>query len=133
MGTAVTEFELGDEFWCVHRLMPEPILGTIVGLTDADGKLIGLDFGQDMGGHSCDGRGTNGHCLWVLPKDIYTEAEWAAVSEELTAQLAARKALVGNSYEKIVLEDGQLGGGSEEDGQPGIQKAKGDLAPAASE
>ena len=37
-------------------------------------ELIGLDYGVEFedweGGHSCDGFGEEGKCLWVYPNDM---------------------------------------------------------------
>jgi hypothetical protein len=102
-GTANTEFRLGQQYWCVARRLSQPLLGTIVALTDAIGKSIGLEFTENIVGHSCDGRGKNGYCLWVTPLVIYDETEWGNVSGVLSAQKVFSHSLIGNSYETLVI------------------------------
>lgn len=103
-GTADTEFALFDQYWCVHPKLPEPLLCTIIALTDAPGKLIGLDCGQDVGLHTCDGRTDQGHGIWINPEFIYNETEWAAVEEQLVAQAASRAEAFGSSYKRITID-----------------------------
>lgn len=104
-GTNDTVFELGAQYWCVHPQMEAPLLGTVVALTDAVGKRIGLEFSSDIpGGHSCDGRASHPRGLWVLPEHIYNESEWESVAGVLSAQKAASLAAVGRSYKIITID-----------------------------
>lgn len=103
LGTANTEFKLGQQYWCVARQLSTPLLGSIIGLTDVIGKTIGLEFVKNIGGHSCDGRGKNGYCLWVTTQVIYDETEWENVAEILSAQKEFTKILAGNDYETLVI------------------------------
>ena len=133
-GTADTEFALNDQYWCVHPRLDSPKLGTIVGLTDAPGKTIGLDLGEDVGGHNCDGRANVGAGLWVTTEDIYNETEWAAIGQSVATQVAAREAFKGNSFKKLTIdEDGSLIGDGKDLENVGVQKAPKNLMPAVKE
>ena len=109
-GTADTEFTIGDQYWCVDPWLAEPLLGTIVALTGTPGKLIGLQFDEDVPGNlSCEGAGIPGRCLWVIPEIIYNPTEWIAVQEDLTAQAVSRHAIRGTRYNAIKIDnDGQI-------------------------
>lgn len=103
-GTNDTVFQLGAKYWCVHPQMEIPLLGTIIALTDAIGKRIGLEFSVNVpGGHSCDGRTNQSRGLWVLPEHIYNESEWESIVGILNAQKAAIYATVGRSYKVIEI------------------------------
>lgn len=96
--TQVAEINKGDKFWSTHRRLPKPMVGTVIVMTDEPGKLIGLEFEVDVGGHSCDGRGANGHCLWTVPEHLLTD-------EEYTSQEAAKQAASPYSeLPKVVLK-----------------------------
>ncbi len=88
--TQATRVSVGDSMWCTHRRLPSPLLGTIIALTDEPGKMIGLEFEEDVGGHSCDGRGQDKYCLWVSPVQILTEEEYADKIAADQAALAAK-------------------------------------------
>ena len=84
--TQASKVSVGDKMWCTHRRLSSPLLGTIIALTDEPGKVIGLEFEEDMNGHSCDGRGPDRHCLWVSSVHILTEVEY---EDRITAEQAA--------------------------------------------
>lgn len=85
--TQVAEINKGDKFWCSHRRLPSDMIGTVIVMTDEPGKLIGLEFDKDIDGHSCDGRGKDGCCLWVNVDHILTNDEYQ--SRELAKKLAS--------------------------------------------
>ena len=74
--TQIDTIHRGDQFWCLHRRLLRPQFGTVIALTTEPGKSIGLEFADPIGGHSCDGRGQDGYCLWVTPEHILTDAEF---------------------------------------------------------
>lgn len=75
--TQVKKINKGDKFVCTLARLPKPTLGTVIALTNEPGKLIGLEFAEDIKGHSCDNRGKPGYCLWASKYDVLTEAEYA--------------------------------------------------------
>lgn len=104
-GTADTEFSIGDRYWCVDPFLEQPLLGTIVALTNAPGKTIGLEFDVEIGGRlSCDGDGAFNRCLWVTVLNIYNVSEWESVSQNLVTQMATVQAIRGNRFDRIVLD-----------------------------
>lgn len=76
--TKIEEISKGDKFWCNHRKAGSKyILGTVIALTDQPGKLIGLQFEANVSGHSCDGKGKQGYCLWTGIENLLSESEYA--------------------------------------------------------
>lgn len=51
--------------------LPKPMIGTILTITAEVGKSIGVLFETYVGGHSCDGRGEEGKCLWLHPSNVF--------------------------------------------------------------
>ncbi len=98
--TLATSVNKGDEFWCTHRRLPKPMLGVVIALTDQPGKLIGLEFKDNVKGHSCDGRGANGHCLWVAPEHILTPVEF----KEREETLSVARAMKYKEFDKIEIK-----------------------------
>src|SRR5262245_55306889 len=97
MGTKVAKIKKGDKFWCVHRKLPQPKLGTVFCLTNEPGKLVGLEFTEPLPeglNHlDGDGRGKLGLCMWAHPDHMLSEAEYKAQQEAETAAKAARAAI----------------------------------------
>lgn len=89
----------GDKFVCLHPRMSQPAVGDVIALTSDPGKMIGLEFSDPIGLHSCDGRGKDGYCIWVRPEHLLTEDEF---TESLKAKKAAQAALA-TDLEEIVL------------------------------
>lgn len=75
--TKVAKVRKGDKFVCLHPRMAAPTVGSVIALTSDPGKMIGLEFENQVGVHSCDGRGKDKHCIWVHPDNILTEDEYA--------------------------------------------------------
>jgi hypothetical protein len=98
MTQAVT-ISVGDKMWCTHRRLPSPLLGTIIVLTDEPGKMIGLEFEEEVNGHTCDGRGQDKKCLWVLPIHIMTEVEYADMIAAEQSAIVAKP----NEFQSITL------------------------------
>lgn len=68
---------------------PVPLTGTIIALTDEPGKLIGVQFEQELfAGHSCDGVGVNKKCLWVHYSNVITDEQLAMLNQRAQAQAA---------------------------------------------
>jgi len=82
----------GDTLWCTLPRLAKPMKGTIIAITNTVGKQIGLEFEEEIGGHSCDGRGKEGHCLWCNLKDLATDTmvenilKQRKVDEEMAAK-----------------------------------------------
>jgi len=94
--TQVKKISKGDKFICVRNGLE----ATVISLTTEPGKLIGLQFTQNVNGHSCDNRGPHGFCLWASQSDILTRQEFEAslkVKEEAAA-------LVYEELDSITLE-----------------------------
>ena len=98
--TMVKTINKGDKFVFAHTEVKEPLLGTVIALTDAPGKKIGLEFEVNVGGHSCDGRGKPGHCLWAAPAHIHTPDEYEHI---LKTKNEVQKVTTYNEFDKISL------------------------------
>lgn len=59
----------------LHSRLAKPMVGTILVLTAEVGKTVGVQFESDVKGHTCDGRGENGKCLWVSPMNVFSPEE----------------------------------------------------------
>lgn len=56
----LSSFKVGDRIIC-----SAPNYGGLKGRIIAKGdKKIGVEFEEDIAGHSCDGMGKNHHCRW---------------------------------------------------------------------
>lgn len=66
-------------------------MAKIIAITDEPGKTVGVEFGDPVGRHSCDGAGKTGYCLWVAPEHILLpkEAEELKKVESLTKSVAS--------------------------------------------
>lgn len=139
-GTADTEFSLGDQYYVLAPHFSEGLLGTIVALTNAPGKRIGIQFETDVqiSRHDCDGIGEFGKCLWTKPGEIYNPTEWLTFQDELNTQAVLRKLAVGDSFSRITIDnDGDvIIAQSDEDARSSILDvgdADDNFAPAAAE
>ena len=74
---ASIKLKKGDEYWCVHPRLTrggDPLACKIIAFTTTASKQVGVEFAEDIsGGHSCDGRGSDGKCLWVRVSDLTTD------------------------------------------------------------
>ena len=94
---AEIKIKKGDVIFCVHRIALGggttpglPIKGTILGITAKLNRQIAVELDEPIeGGHNCDGRGKDKHCVWCRPNHILTPAEWDV---KLAAMKAASKA-----------------------------------------
>ena len=100
--TQVEKVCKGDRFVCLHPRMRNHLVGVVIVLTPDPAKNIGLQFDENIDGHSCDGRGKDGYCLWVRLNDILTESEYI---ESLKIKQAALEAIILSETEldEIVL------------------------------
>lgn len=98
--TQVKKISKGDKFVCTLDRLSKPTLGTVIALTNEPGKLIGLQFAEDVKGHSCDNRGKHGYCLWVSRYNILTESEYA---DSLKVEQEA-KSMVYSDMDSITLD-----------------------------
>ena len=98
--TMVKSISKGDKFVFAHTELKEPLLGTVIALTDAPGKKIGLEFEVNVSGHSCDGRGKHGHCLWAAPAHVYTPEEYEQI---LKTKNEVKRVVTYNEFDKISL------------------------------
>lgn len=98
--TQIKKISKGDVFVCTLKRLKSPVAGTIIALTNEPGKLIGLEFSENVNGHSCDGRGKDGHCLWASQYDILTKEEYEA-SLKVTEEA---KKIVYSEMDSITLD-----------------------------
>jgi hypothetical protein len=75
----------GQIYWIMgHEEVPVARKGKVIRLTSEPGKAVGIEFEEPIGGvdsngqpwgvaHTCDGRGKNGHCLYVRPDQVLDE------------------------------------------------------------
>jgi hypothetical protein len=91
----------GEQYWCVHRRLALPMQGTCIALTDNVGKQVGIQFEENIGGHSCDGRGEHGKCLWFRPSNLYTDEEYALVRKKLEEMAEHRARIEGKDVEVL--------------------------------
>ena len=96
--TSVKSIKKGDKFWCLGQGIATPTFGTVIALTTNPAKSIGLQFDTKIGGHTCDGRGVEGCCLWVRPVDILTDEEFQAKN---AAEAAMEEAATSEDIEVI--------------------------------
>lgn len=68
----------GDIVICSHPRLSHPSKGIIIALTDEPGKMIGIELTEQVGFHSCDGRGRDKHCVWARPEHIMTQEEYSS-------------------------------------------------------
>lgn len=77
MAVNVPSLKKGEQYWCFQRHFTRPMLGTIICLTTTPGKLIGLQFEEELPAPlahlDCDGRGKRGYCAWSHPNYLYTK------------------------------------------------------------
>lgn len=99
--TKAKKISKGDTFICQHPRLGTAIPGKVIALTTDETKQIGLQFEQNVNGHSCDGRGPDGHCLWVRPQHILTLEEY---EQEQKVKLAAAESLAAADLEELILE-----------------------------
>jgi hypothetical protein len=99
--TNVKTIHKGDKFWYIGQIAGGPIMGTVIALTSYAGKQIGLQFEVNISGHSCDGRGPEGFCLWARPSDILTDDEYKA---KLAADAVADAANNAEDIEVLNLD-----------------------------
>lgn len=98
--TQVKKISKGDRFICVLNRLSKPTLGTVIALTNEPGKLIGLEFAEDVKGHSCDNRGKPGYCLWASRYDILAESEY----EDSLRISDTAKSIVYTEMDSITLD-----------------------------
>ena len=98
--TQVKKINKGDKLVCTLRRLVQPLVGEVIALTNEPGKLIGLEFNEDVKGHSCDNRGKQGYCLWASQFDVLTEAEY----EDLKKVKQEAQELVYKEMDFITLE-----------------------------
>lgn len=91
----------GEKFWCVHRKLAFPMEGTCIAMTDNPGKMVAVQFEKEMGGHSCDGRGKEGQCLWLRPGNLYTAKEWKSVKQRFEQMALHTSRLTGKDVETL--------------------------------
>lgn len=97
--TNVKKIVKGDKFWCLGQGLQKPLYGTVIAMSSYLGKQIGLEFDEPIG-HNCDGKGKDGHCLWVRTFDILTDDEYKA---KLEAEALTSEVLASGDLEEIVL------------------------------
>ena len=57
---------MGDRVVCkANRYVKEVAYGKVIAFNLHDGESIGVEFDNDVKGHSLDGKGKYGHCFWL--------------------------------------------------------------------
>lgn len=93
----------GQSFWCLHPRLSEPEKGTIIALTNNPAKMIGMEFKKAVGLHSCDGRGADSSCLWVLPKHIVTDEKYEQIKKDRAVSIKHAEQLIGEDVQELDL------------------------------
>jgi|6_EtaG_2_1085325.scaffolds.fasta_scaffold30031_2 hypothetical protein len=93
----------GDKYWCMLPRLKEPKKGKIISLSTSLSKQIGLEFDEDVGGHSCDGCGKQGYCLYCRISHLANDDMIKAIEEQRKADLERIKGVEGESLEEIDL------------------------------
>lgn len=102
----------GDTVFCVHRKAIDggtvpgmPIQGKIIGITSRENRQIAIELDEPVQfAHSCEGRGKDGHCIWVRPWHVLTPAEWETKKKELE-EAAKNAAALETEVEELVLRN----------------------------
>lgn len=64
-------FNIGDRVVCVEAIFGFPCTLNKYGrVIWYDGCDYGVEFEENVGGHDCDGRGKQDHCLWASPRSL---------------------------------------------------------------
>jgi hypothetical protein len=59
-------FQVGDRVECInHFLIKNGMVGTVIDTTTAT-PGIGVEFDEYFAGNSCNGKGKNGYCYWIV-------------------------------------------------------------------
>lgn len=108
MGTKASTIKKGDKFWCLEKHLGKPMLGSVVCLTPHPGKLVGLQFEEQVPTNvahlDLDGRGKRGFCIWAHPDSLLTEAEAAEEKEEKEKkEKKVKKSSVPDEIDELVL------------------------------
>ena len=96
----------GDEYWCMLTRLPVPKKGKIIALSTSLAKQIGLEFDEDVGGHSCDGRGKDGHCLYCRVEHLATDVMAKQITKQRQQDIDRVKEIDGEPLEEIDLVAG---------------------------
>lgn len=95
----------------LKSLTSTPVEVEVLAVTPTVGKHIAVVLPEAVaGGHTCDGRGPEGRCLWVHPNDVLTPEKAA----ELLAAIEARALEAALAEKDFVLEIGEEGVNIEE-------------------
>ena len=102
----------GDVVFCVHRKAIDggqtpgmPIKGIILGITARANRQIAIELEEAVAfAHDCEGRGKEGHCIWVRPWHVLTPAEWETKKKQLEEVAKNAKAL-DTEVEELVLRN----------------------------
>lgn len=69
----IETLKIGMEVVVVYRQrLNAPTKATIIAITNTPGKMVGVQFKDPIGIHTCDGRGPFKHCMWVHPNHLLT-------------------------------------------------------------
>lgn len=91
----------GDIIFCVHRnavvsgkTPGMPIKGIVLGITAKLNRQIAIELDEEIrNGHTCEGRGKKGYCVWCRPRHILTVDEWKQQKKALEAAAKSAKQL----------------------------------------
>jgi hypothetical protein len=78
----MAKIKKGEEYWCLLARLGKPRKGKVISLTSVLSKQIGLEFSENVSGHSCDGKGKNGYCLWCRAEHLATDEQMEKMDEQ---------------------------------------------------
>jgi hypothetical protein len=96
----------GDEYWCMLPRLAEPKKGKIISLSTSTSKQVGLEFDEDVNGHSCDGRGKQGYCLYCRVGHLANDDMLNAMKTQRQNDIDRVKNAEGDEVEEIDLTVG---------------------------
>lgn len=72
------------------------VAGKVIAITDEPGKHIGVEMDANVFGHSCDGRGKHGCCLWIDPSQVVTGDKVTNIAKR-TSSSAYSEIIIGTN------------------------------------
>lgn len=101
------EIKKGDIFFLDFKNKVDTIIPVkVIALTRDITKMIGVESESNINGHSCDGIGKDGYCLWTRPEHLLTESDVARIKAEAEAKLAQS---VVDNLDSIVFDTDESG------------------------
>ena len=112
----MAKFKIGDRVKAVKEYDGNKNIvgkiGTVIALHGYGADFIGVEFDDeiDFGGHSCDGKGKDGHCWWCLdrilePVDYNEKIVITTDGKITTAKMYAGKSIIKTATAKCSPDD----------------------------